>query len=322
MVKTTWALIALAYLSFAEILSLTPVPDLSLCLIQPEYREQSRNTGDEKYCPPFHVGVVLAFQTVNSVLERHDKSVVGGFTVVLALSTIGLWLATNKLWKAGERQLELLRSTSLAQSFDMRASIRAATDAVQNGIDANQIAITNSEQQLRAYVTATNVNLVLHRGPGRMSPVGNVVLDGPVHTYRLSAILRNGGQTPATNVVTNVSCSRLPKSIPDDFTFPDAPEFGHGIVGPDGEIQTLSVEISANEFERVDDLEWYLWGWIEYDDIFSGTSRHRTEFCFEIDRSRLQGSNELWVGFKPLSKYNAVDDGCLRGFYPVENEYR
>jgi hypothetical protein len=322
MLKRNWALVALVYLGFAEILSLAPVPDLSLCLMQPENREQSVGPDGKTFCPSFHVGVTHGFEATNSFLERHDKSVVGGFTVVLALSTIGLWLATNKLWEAGERQLDLLRRTSATQSDNMQASISAATNAVQNGITANQIAVTNSEQQLRAYITATGVNLILHRGPGRMSGLGNVVLDGPVHTYRLSAILRNGGQTPAINVVTNVSCCRLTKPLPDDFAFPNAPEFGHGIVGPDSELHTLNVEIRANEFERVDEHEWYLWGWIEYDDIFSRTRRHRTEFCFEIDRSRLQGSNELWVGFKPLSKFNAADDGCLREFYPVENEYR
>jgi hypothetical protein len=37
--------------------------------------------------------------------DDNDKAVVAAFTIVLALSTIGLWLATNKLWEAGERQL-------------------------------------------------------------------------------------------------------------------------------------------------------------------------------------------------------------------------
>src|SRR5712664_4961856 len=126
MLKRNWALIAFVYLALAEALSLAPVPDLSLCLIQPEHGEQSTNHDDPKYCPAFHTGIVAAIDASDGFLERHDKSVVGGFTIVLAISTIGLWLATNKLWWAGERQIALLAETSVAQSRDMERSLIAA----------------------------------------------------------------------------------------------------------------------------------------------------------------------------------------------------
>ena len=41
MLKRNWALIALVYLALAEVLSLAPVPNLSLCLIQPEHGQQA-----------------------------------------------------------------------------------------------------------------------------------------------------------------------------------------------------------------------------------------------------------------------------------------
>jgi hypothetical protein len=123
MLKRTWVLIALAYFAFAEALSWVPVPDLSLCLVQPEHSEQSSNHDDKKYCPAFHVGAALALEKADAFLERHDKSVIGAFTIVLAISTIGLWLATIKLWSAGERQLQLAAKTSADQTRDTRESI-------------------------------------------------------------------------------------------------------------------------------------------------------------------------------------------------------
>jgi hypothetical protein len=131
MLKRNWVLIALIYVAFAEVLSWAPVPDLSLCLIKPEHSEQSSDHDGKKYCAALHSGAAFAFEAVDSFLERHDKSVVGGFTVVLAISTIGLWLATNKLWLAGERQLELLSKTASDQSKDMQASIKAANKSAE-----------------------------------------------------------------------------------------------------------------------------------------------------------------------------------------------
>jgi hypothetical protein len=142
MLKRNWALIALVYLAFAEALSWVPVPDLSPCLIQPEDREQPTSDGDKKYCPAFHTGAAVVFENVDSFLEHHDKSVVGGFTIVLAISTIGLWLATNKLWEAGEKQFGLLSESAAAQSRDMQESIGVAKQSADAAILSARAAIS------------------------------------------------------------------------------------------------------------------------------------------------------------------------------------
>jgi hypothetical protein len=66
--------------------------------------------------PPSNMGAALVFEKMDTFPEQHDKSVIGAFTIVLAVSTIGLWLATNRFWSAGERELKLLAETSAAQS--------------------------------------------------------------------------------------------------------------------------------------------------------------------------------------------------------------
>ncbi len=201
------------------------------------------------------------------------------FTGAVAFFTLFLVIANVGLYRAGGRQLAHLDDTA--------------------------------KRQLRAYVTARDLSLTLHRHPAQMGAHGPI--EGRVHTYGFSAILQNGGQTPATNVAVNVRCERLRRSLLADFNFPDGDLFGHGVIGPRGEMHSPVIRIRENELEAIEpEFGWYLWGWVEYDDIFSDTNRHRTELCFEIDRVRLTPTNELVIGFRPHPRFNAVDSNCLR----------
>jgi hypothetical protein len=112
MQKRVWLLIWAGLFVFLEILSWLPVPDSTACLIDDPHGHQATNHNGPKYCPALHAGVEVLFERTDKFLEVHDKSVIGTFTIVLAISTIGLWLATNKLWSAGEEQLSHLRQTA------------------------------------------------------------------------------------------------------------------------------------------------------------------------------------------------------------------
>ena len=88
---------------------------------------------------------------------------VAAFTGAVALFTLMLVIATAALYRAGERQLAHFEDTA--------------------------------KRQLSAYVTARDLSLTLHRHPAQMGGYGPI--EGRVHTYALTAILKNGGQTPA-----------------------------------------------------------------------------------------------------------------------------
>jgi hypothetical protein len=244
---------------------------------------------------------------VDWIDAKHDF-VTAAATLIVALFTFTLWRATDKLWRAGEDQMALIARNAATQAADTKKAIATA-------IMSNQIAVTNAEQQLRAYITAKDVNIIFHREPGRIGTYTSDMSPGRVHTYGFAAILRNGGQTPGTNVTINVSCERFTKTLPADFVFPDSTSFGYGLIGPDSEMHTPTIRIAAPDFEASDG-EWYLWGWVEYDDIFAGSIRHRTEFCFTIDRVRLSDSAEPIIGVSPCQLFNAVDDGCMRPVDP------
>jgi hypothetical protein len=201
----------------------------------------------------------------------------------------------------------------------MEASIRAATDAVQNGITANQIAVTNSQEQLRAYVTVQELNIQLHRRAPLPGAYGGVT-EGQIRFYRLAIALKNGGATPAVKAKININHDVFADGIPSDFNFPDSDKMVDALIGPQVLWMTPSVLIGAIEIEIVDALR-YIWGWIEYDDVFEGTFRHRTEFCFRIIFERIKDTQEPYVRYEAHSRHNAIDQDCLRPFSPAENKY-
>ena len=242
----------------------------------------------------------------NSTLERR----LANWTVVLAIATVGLIIATLVLGVIGYLELRNNEKT-----------IKASVDLAQSAITANQISVVNTEQQLRAYVTALDVHTVFHRRPGSLNPYGGEI-PGPAHTYEFAVILKNGGQTPAINVRTNLNLRRFEGEVPNDFDFPSFNLLGYGLIGPQLEWRTRYQSASAGLIEDIGPAL-LLWGWVEYDDIFTAsgsTGRHRTEFCFRMDRKRLPVTNEFWMGFIPYEKFNAADFDCLRPIDPATGE--
>jgi hypothetical protein len=72
--------------------------------------------------------------------------------------------------------------------------------------------------------------------------------------------------------------------LPNDFDFADLEEKDiSGFIPPRGMI-SMTVGQAINEIEAVtqNKKRLFLWGWVEYDDIFEGTPRHRVDYCFEI----------------------------------------
>ena len=74
-----------------------------------------------------------------------------------------MWLATNKLWEAGERELKLLAETSADQSRDMKASIAAANvsaQAAQKAANVSEAALIVAE---RPYLVPREPKLQMYR---------------------------------------------------------------------------------------------------------------------------------------------------------------
>jgi hypothetical protein len=248
------------------------------------------------------------------VLYDYRDAVAAVATVFIAIFTLTLWRSTSGLVDAAAKQSA---DTQAAIAASNRNAV-AAEKLAHTAITSNQIAVTNAEQQLRAYVTVQEVSVHVHRHPDRIGTYNDQVVSGNPHTYRFSVILKNGGATPAVNARINISCEKFNGRIPTDFAFPSSQLFGNALIGPQ---VTWQSPVSAAELQNPAVLaERYLWGWIEYADIFSGSIRHRTEFCFQIIFERLPPTNDGWLRFDPYSRFNAAEQDCLRPIDPGTGE--
>lgn len=114
-------------------------------------------------------------------LKENGEAITAFFTLVLAISTIGLWLATRALWRAGDAELEHLKEASERQSSDMQASIQAAKDA---NLLTRDIFIAGHRPWLQ---WAFPPQCILTR-------------NGPHLTCTIDATLNNLGNAPAFNI--------------------------------------------------------------------------------------------------------------------------
>src|SRR5216684_2014562 len=199
----------------------------------PYYGQICEPAGEAKVanCTSYQLVPLIVFETAQ-FLDKMGGAITAVATIAIAIFTFTLKRATDKLWDAGERQLNLLAATSAAQSKEMQASIRAATESANAAVTSNQIAVTNAERQLRAYVTVQDINMTTHRLADRIGAYNNNVVSGTIHTYRFSIILKNGGMTPAINARMNISHNRFNNEMPANFHFPDSANFGNALIGP------------------------------------------------------------------------------------------
>jgi hypothetical protein len=296
MLKRNWALIALIYLAFAEVLSWSPVPDLSLCLIQPSHDQKAADHNDEKYCPAFRTGVIVGLNALDGFLERHDKSVVGAFTIVLAISTIGLWLATNNLWRAGEKQIEFTGD-----------SVAIAKDA-----------LLKTE---RAFVFLDGFNIELTTAADS-SVVENEILPEPYRNdpglfiTRFSAQPRwkNSGTTPVKNMRISVNWRGPNGPIhPDTSDFTNTDDGVPFFLGPQATEPSDPIEMTGAM--ALVNWQWnpvppcpkmFIWGRADYRDVFG--QPHFTEWCYQLRLSRPIRSERMRAEFIQWGDYNRIDE--------------
>ena len=123
----------------------------------------------------------------------------------------------------------------------------------------------------------------------------------------------NNGSTPTRHGLGHVNWHRFDGGGPETVSFNDlwTPETNRpsGIaIGPKGAIN-LDVEIPKAEILKSPGSV-FCWGWVDYNDIFEESSRHRTEFCFEIARIDLGGKTE--IRYQNYRLHNGYDDECYK----------
>jgi hypothetical protein len=163
---------------------------------------------------------------------------------------------------------------------------------------------TSSKKQLRAYVFAQNVESIWTADKATESII----------KWTFFPVWKNSGNTPTKRAISTINSwiGENAGELPTDFDFPDYGTPGRNFVGPGSVMHGGRVDLAIEQLEKIraGSVRAYLWGWIEYDDVFPGTERHRSEFCFEI---RVTGNpiyKEGGFAFPLHGPFNGYDEDC------------
>jgi hypothetical protein len=231
--------------------------------------------------------------------ERTTSDPVAFFTFWLVISTIGLGISTVMLWLAGEKQFRHARRTSIVQSRDMQDSIEVARRAAI----ATENAFTLTE---RAFVFVRDARIEIHKDP----------MSRQIVAFAGKIVWENSGDTPTKNLRIHTNLRLFSTLLPGNFDFPDVnPTRASMLIGPKAAASTMPLVILAHQLKDVRDgiAHLYMYGWAEYNDIFPGTKRHRTEFCHkwlisgDITATESFGAQFIWH-----DRYNGADDDCIK----------
>jgi hypothetical protein len=163
----------------------------------------------------------------------------------------------------------------------------------------------------RAYVFLREFQVATTKNP----------LNDEIQTCSIQPIWENTGTTPTRNGRGHVNWKYFDRSVPADFDFADFDELGNRvlsydsykplIVGPRATALSPIISIEPAILRQVRDLQGKLliWGWAEYDEVFSDAKRHRTEFAYLVVVS---GSPASHVGFSQFKLHNGVDEDCTK----------
>jgi hypothetical protein len=97
-----------------------------LATCQP-YESETYYGSEKNHCTLLHgpfLTLSLFVARAPIFLRTYEHELIAGFTIVLAVSTIGLWFSTRKLWQAGDTQIRTSRDIAALQARQTRVSIR------------------------------------------------------------------------------------------------------------------------------------------------------------------------------------------------------
>jgi hypothetical protein len=244
-------------------------------------------------------------------LQQNGAAVTAAFIVILALSTIALWWSTRRLWLANEEQLALSREAASRHEGEVATSVKIAEEAAAVARQSTDMVRQSLASLERAYVFADSHNMRQATG------------DDPLRPFHFTAVWKNTGRTRTVRARNHISWSALKTPLPPDFQFPDlgAHPTAPLLIAPGAAIMGQRVDIPhqviAEAMEGKNQL--YAWGWCEYNDVFPGTQRHRTEFCVKLERVEVAdapgvpaGQRRISVQFVHHHQYNGADEDCLK----------
>ncbi|MBM6576326.1 hypothetical protein KCP91_08070 [Microvirga sp. SRT01] len=233
------------------------------------------------------------------------------FVTLMAAVAAALYAKAASAEAARSNRLTMLENRRIRREAYEAAdrnerSLRAAEGSaeasrLQNKLSKDALVLTE-----RAYITQSK-----HMVTSRVSPEGEIV------AIDLSVHWTNEGNTPAIDTASNLNWRLWPEPLHKDFDFPEVVKDRYGIrsvVGPTMFRPSYSVELFRDTLIAIANgsLFFYVWGWMEYHDVFEGTPRHRTEFAFQVLVNTEKMPREVTITIVNLPAYNGMDDFCYK----------
>jgi hypothetical protein len=246
---------------------------------------------------PSHLSPPAAHETIADVSAEdvaYYTKVLAWFTAVLAIVSAA-------------QGVLLFRADKTAR-LSADAALKAAK-ATENSVEVAKTALRDTE---RAFVYLKTIEVRFERAPPWMRVNGREV-DGRVLSFSLTPVWANSGKTPAMKMLLNVETEVFPcPEAPDKIGFQDDGTPRHGVLGPTTEMMVAPKPVTGDVLERLKSGQGSLliWGWVDYNDVFPDTARHRTEFCLEI-KIKIQADGSPLMGMQVYRRFNGFDGECF-----------
>ena len=261
---------------------------MSLIPTHYEICEVSEKTKEE-HCASYQVAQFLGIK-IPQFLDRMGGVLTALATVAIAAFTLTLKRATDRLWDAGERQLELLAATNAAQSRDMQDSIAVANKAAVASEKSAKVAEDALFIGQRPYIFVAEPTFKEPVTVNSFDPTGS-----PLWPWIL-VTTENHGKTPA--LITEVCLESLCVAA-----LPDVPEYRENRISDElrtilgeGKSKTgtylFKTEITGKvvndilvgtSMESINGRNLYAFGYVKYDDIFGYVNT--VGFCWRYNMS-------------------------------------
>ena len=234
-----------------------------------------------------------------AILPEKSDDKIARYTEMLAFFTGALALVSAvQIWFLTQADRTAQKTAS--------AALQAAV-ATENSVEVAKTALRDTE---RAFVYLKTVEVLIERAPSTMGAYG--AIDGRIIRLTLTPIWANSGRTPARRMLTCSYIEKFGPILPDDIIFDKQKTPRRAVLGPNTEAHTPGSIIGTYEYEQLEagDITMCILGWADYNDVFPGTLRHRTEFCLQITVI-IQPDGGRRIALPTYSRLNGFDDECL-----------
>lgn len=222
---------------------------------------------------PISCGVGGIVPAAISYMDENEGFFVGLFTGLLFVATILLWRATNALWAAGERQIDVTK--------DSVAVAKAAADAADRSARTAELALLAVEvPYLYPNIRSHGIKRAFTEAKGWR--IKGFELGSEFITY----YFKNFGRTPA-DIIEVFSQIRFGMGAPPAIPIPDRPtnRLSGTVVPYEGESGNFPCDLPAILYQTIldggfnadRDIFWFS-GYVRYLDVFD--NEYVSGFCF------------------------------------------